>query len=803
MGYIPPPSEAVIGGIPFRTVGVNDSGAYYQQAASEAGIGAAMNRAQLDQNSLFFLIWVLANTSAYQVETQMQIVYANAQIWGTGTAGTGVTTGTCFQPIANPPYTDMWVWAGQGQPGAIDIKFIQFDGSNLVPTVQTLGATGGTIYTNASNGIQLANLGDPGSQISGGGRVYYTQGGTYGLNTPTTAIVHAGDTTVSVTSAAGFPGSGSYFICIEYEVMKVTSGAGTTTWTVQRGMCGTAAVQHPSGALVGTSGGPLGMGPGNNRGASNVQFGMDKTQGTSSYVASVLLGPGDSLTFTYTGGTMNTGTPGTNLSLTTSVLNSFLNITASNDNTHPIDLYELTFTQCGAVTFALYVQGCQESYIGRVFINGSTNGGQGSGSVVGGAGYGGASYLAYLSLGGSAWMSEGNVSGYLLHGLVIKISGGNIGGNGIWIPQYGNQNSSNTNFGDPTTVTVTIEQTHWDGPKMVPCFMNDNPSGGHVNMLGGSITNGGNYCDGYISGQNPTLLRFNVAGMLKLQGGNTHSGIPLHAVAGLAAGYTPAYATGHIANYSDNQTAATLFANTQREGLYFGNNLPISGGSILMASVSDTPANPTAGTTAGEGASVMAGFPTTLGRTFTPVRTGVLKATVTGYGANATLNDGFYVQVRAGAVATGMGASTLNGTITSGATTLVVTANASFPSSNGFYILIDSEVLKVTAGAGTNNWTVSRAQLGTTAAAHTNTAAIAQYLPFLAESAVGSAYGNPVQAQSAVATDQVTFALTVRIPSLTVGQKYWIDVAFAAITGGAGHTATISSVTITVEEALA
>ncbi|HTT26633.1 MAG TPA: hypothetical protein VMH90_06725, partial [Thermoplasmata archaeon] len=66
-----------------------------------------------------------------------------------------------------------------------------------------------------------------------------------------------------------------------------------------------------------------------------------------------------------------------------------------------------------------------------------------------------------------------------------------------------------------------------------------------------------------------------------------------------------------------------------------------------------------------------------------------------------------------------------------------------------------------------------------------------------------SAYGNPVQAQSAVATDQVTFALTVRIPSLTVGQKYWIDVAFAAITGGAGHTATISSVTITVEEALA
>jgi hypothetical protein len=57
-------------------------------------------------------------------------------------------------------------------------------------------------------------------------------------------------TSLTVASASGFPGSGSYYIQIDSEVLQVTAGAGTTTWTVARNQNGTAAVSHSSGAIV-------------------------------------------------------------------------------------------------------------------------------------------------------------------------------------------------------------------------------------------------------------------------------------------------------------------------------------------------------------------------------------------------------------------------------------------------------------------------------------------------------------------------------------------------------------------------
>lgn len=58
-------------------------------------------------------------------------------------------------------------------------------------------------------------------------------------------------------------------------------------------------------------------------------------------------------------------------------------------------------------------------------------------------------------------------------------------------------------------------------------------------------------------------------------------------------------------------------------------------------------------------------------------------------------------------------ASAISGT---GAVSIVLTSASAFPSSGLFQVLIDQEVMNVTGGAGTNNWTVARGYSGTTPA---------------------------------------------------------------------------------------
>lgn len=71
--------------------------------------------------------------------------------------------------------------------------------------------------------------------------------------------------------------------------------------------------------------------------------------------------------------------------------------------------------------------------------------------------------------------------------------------------------------------------------------------------------------------------------------------------------------------------------------------------------------------------------------------------------------------------------STLNGAITSVAATLVVTSAAPFPTVPQFRLIIDSELLLVTAVAGTT-FTVTRGAEGTLAAAHGNLALVTHIL---------------------------------------------------------------------------
>ncbi len=57
-------------------------------------------------------------------------------------------------------------------------------------------------------------------------------------------------TSIDVDSFTGFPASAQYRIRIDDEIMLVTAGAGTTTWTVTRGAEGTMADSHLNAASV-------------------------------------------------------------------------------------------------------------------------------------------------------------------------------------------------------------------------------------------------------------------------------------------------------------------------------------------------------------------------------------------------------------------------------------------------------------------------------------------------------------------------------------------------------------------------
>lgn len=72
--------------------------------------------------------------------------------------------------------------------------------------------------------------------------------------------------------------------------------------------------------------------------------------------------------------------------------------------------------------------------------------------------------------------------------------------------------------------------------------------------------------------------------------------------------------------------------------------------------------------------------------------------------------------------------TTLSGSIDNVQTSLTVVDETPFSQDENYRIKIDSELMLVTAGAGTPNWTVTRGIEGTTAASHTNGATVSQVL---------------------------------------------------------------------------
>ncbi|MGH3009787.1 MAG: hypothetical protein ACRDLM_10345 [Gaiellaceae bacterium] len=73
-----------------------------------------------------------------------------------------------------------------------------------------------------------------------------------------------------------------------------------------------------------------------------------------------------------------------------------------------------------------------------------------------------------------------------------------------------------------------------------------------------------------------------------------------------------------------------------------------------------------------------------------------------------------------------VGVTTLNGAISAAVTSITVSANTTFPGSGNYTIIVDNEEMTVTAGQGTNSWTVTRGVNGTQAASHSSGANVYQ-----------------------------------------------------------------------------
>jgi hypothetical protein len=109
-------------------------------------------------------------------------------------------------------------------------------GSITVPRVYALFSTG-EANTGASISSGTLTLNDDANYAS----------------TTLSAAITAGQTTINVASAIGFPSAGTYTIQVDSEQMTVTGGQGTNTWTVTRGVNGTTAATHAASASVATA----------------------------------------------------------------------------------------------------------------------------------------------------------------------------------------------------------------------------------------------------------------------------------------------------------------------------------------------------------------------------------------------------------------------------------------------------------------------------------------------------------------------------------------------------------------------
>jgi len=127
-------------------------------------------------------------------------------------------------PVIAAPQTDYPAWYENGIPGPSQ------------PCTTTVGTppTFDTNYPARDNSVGIVDLTPASSYVCRVGP---------GASTTLPGAINATQTAISVASATGFPGS-AFRIRIDDELMNVTAGFGTTTWTVTRGVNGSTATSH-------------------------------------------------------------------------------------------------------------------------------------------------------------------------------------------------------------------------------------------------------------------------------------------------------------------------------------------------------------------------------------------------------------------------------------------------------------------------------------------------------------------------------------------------------------------------------
>jgi hypothetical protein len=101
--------------------------------------------------------------------------------------------------------------------------------------------------------IKYESLGLDDTDAIGADSTYRNDSAYRAETSPSTTLasaITASQTSVTVGSAAGFPTFTPYLVKVDSELLLVTAGAGTTTWTVERGQMGTTAATHAGSAAV-------------------------------------------------------------------------------------------------------------------------------------------------------------------------------------------------------------------------------------------------------------------------------------------------------------------------------------------------------------------------------------------------------------------------------------------------------------------------------------------------------------------------------------------------------------------------
>lgn len=218
---------------------------------------------------------VLVTTKGYEIVASRMKGSTPAQAeplfigWGTGGVGTGSPYAVAITDVA--PFKE----------GPAGDYATRVTGTSSIVTVTTANDTyqvAGTITASTTETITEMFLSDSSSKAP-----QTTVAAGAG-----TVIGSSTNTSMNVVSAAGFPGSGNYDVQVDTEVMTVTAGQGTTTWTVTRGANGSSAIATIAAADIVTGG--------NNPGSTAVTGGSVFCKATFTGLA---LNSGDSITGTF------------------------------------------------------------------------------------------------------------------------------------------------------------------------------------------------------------------------------------------------------------------------------------------------------------------------------------------------------------------------------------------------------------------------------------------------------------------------------------------------------------------------